>query len=159
MLTQSTSSNKMRASLPQSQTLSHLLSAQFPSLAQSWTTDSIEDYLHYTQPPPYNRTKVPSQAHKYQTSQQNPFLISSVSFPSTCFHQAQVLGSIIPQLLSPLIELSTNKSKILCSGHTLTQPQLPDLLLPTLAEHSLSLSRNQFLSCLKTHLFTLFYPP
>ena len=36
--------------------------------------------------------------------------------PSTCFHQAQVCRSIIPQL--PLMELSTNKSKILCSGHT-----------------------------------------
>ena len=26
-------------------------------------------YLHYTQPLPYNRTNVPSQTHKYQTSQ------------------------------------------------------------------------------------------
>ena len=33
------------------------------------------------------------------------------------------------------------------------------LLLPTLAEHSLSLPRNQFLSFLKTHLFTLSYSP
>ena len=46
------------------------------------------------------------------------FLISSVSFPSNCFQQAQVCQSIIPQLLSPLMELSTNKSKILCSWHT-----------------------------------------
>ena len=64
------------------------------------------------------RTKVPPQAHKYQTSQQNPFLRSSVSFPSICFHQAQVCRSIIPQLLSPLMKLSTNKSKILRSRHT-----------------------------------------
>ena len=35
-----------------------------------------------------------------------------LSFPSTSFHQAQVCRSIIPQLLSPLMELSTNKSKI-----------------------------------------------
>ena len=54
----------------------------------------------------------------YQTFQQNPFLASSVSFPSICFHQAQVCRSIIPQFLSLLMELSTNKSKILCSRHT-----------------------------------------
>ena len=81
----------------------------------------------FTQPPPHNRTKVHPQAHKYQTSQQNPLLRSSVSFPSTCFHQAPpvfvcffppVCRSINPQLLSPLMELSTNKSKILRSGHT-----------------------------------------
>ena len=35
--------------------------------------------------------------------------------------------------------------------------QSPALLLPTLVEHSLS--RDQFLSRLKTHLFTLSYPP
>ena len=38
-----------------------------------------------------------------------------LSFPSTCFHQVQVCLSIIPQLLSPLIQLSTIKSKILYS--------------------------------------------
>ena len=72
-------------------------------------------YLDYPQPPPYNRTKVPSQAYKFQTSQQTSFLRSSVSFLSTCFHQAQVCRSIISQLLSPLMELSTNKTKIVCS--------------------------------------------
>ena len=63
-------------------------------------------------------TKVPSRAHKYQTSQQNSFLRSSVSFPSTYFHQGQDCRSIILQLLFPLMELSTNKSRILCSWHT-----------------------------------------
>ena len=79
--------------------------------------DSIKDHLHYTKPPPYNRTKVPPQVHKYQTSRQNSFLRSSVSFPSTCFLQAQVCRSFIPQLVSPLMEFSTNKSKILRSRH------------------------------------------
>ena len=39
-------------------------------------------------------------------------------FPRTCFHQAQVCWSIISQLLSPLMELSTNKSKIICPWYT-----------------------------------------
>ena len=66
-----------------------------------------------------------------------------MSFPSTCFHQAQVCRSIIPQLLSPLMELSTNKFKILRSGHT-PLLQSPALLLPTLAEHSLFLAISFF---------------
>ena len=91
---------------------------RWDELAWRHTAEVTYGYFPPSQPPPYNRTKVPSQAHKYQTSQQNPFLRSSVSFPSTCLHQAQVCRSIIPQLLSPLMELSTNKSKILRSGHT-----------------------------------------
>ena len=41
-----------------------------------------------------------------------------MSFHSTCLNQAQVCRSIIPQLLSPLMELYTDKSKILRSSHT-----------------------------------------
>ena len=96
--------------------------------------------------PSYNRTRVPPQAHKYQNSQQNPFLRSSVSFPSTCFHQAQVCRSIIPQLLTPLMELSTNKSKILRSRHTPLHHS--HQLYSFHPCRALSLSRNQFLSCL-----------
>ena len=63
-------------------------------------------------------TMLDAGALSFLRSQQTPFLRSSVSFPSTCFHQAQVCRSIIPQLPSPLIELSTDESKILRFGHT-----------------------------------------
>ena len=53
---------------------------------------------------------------EYQTSKQNSFLGSSVSFPPTCFPRLKFADrSIIRQLLSSLMELSTNKSKILCT--------------------------------------------
>ena len=74
-----------------------------------------------------------------------------MSFPSTCFHQAQVCRLIIPQLLSLLMELSTNKSKILCSYHSTT-------VISSIPSHpcrALSLSRNQFLSCFNSLTATI----
>ena len=53
----------------------------------------------------------------------------------------------------------TNLSKIQSNPllRTHNSTTVTSSTISTLAEHSLS--RNQFLSCLKTHLFTLSYPP
>ena len=99
---------------------------------------------------------ITKQAHKYQTSQQNPFFRSSVSFHSTCFPKAQVCRSIILKLISSLMEVSTNQSKIFSLRTHTTLLQSPALLLATLAEHSLFLVIS-FFRALKTHLFTLSY--
>ena len=73
------------------------------------------------------------------------------------FHQAQVCRSIILHLLSLLMDLSTNKSKILCSWHT-TPPQSSALLIPTLAEHSLFLVISFFRALKSTYsLFPTFH--
>ena len=70
--------------------------------------------LYYTLSPSYNRTKVLRRLINI-IPRQNSFLWSSVHFHSTCFHLAQVCWSFILQLISPLMELSTYKSKILHS--------------------------------------------
>ena len=80
-----------------------------------------------------------------------------MSFPSTCLHQAQVCRSIIPQLLSPLMEsLPTNLRSFAPDTHHSTTGISSTPSHPCKA---LSLSRNQFLSCLKStsSLFPTFH--